>query len=98
METLEPIPDGRDYVAGIVKGEYPEGDDEEEAGLSWQEELARLEDLHYYDDIYFWDADYLLLDSFTESELKDNPASEFLGIGNLEERNKKFKLPPEWLK
>lgn len=97
-ETLEPISDGRDYVIGVLKKEYPDGNDEKEATISWQEKLARLEDLHYYDDIYFWDMDYLLLDSFTESELKDNPASKFLGIDNLEERNKKFGLPPEWLK
>lgn len=102
MDTLDPIPSDRDYVIRILKEEYPDAaaseDEEEEICISWQEKLDRLEDLHYYEDIYFWDMDYLQLDYYTESALKESPVSKFLGIDNISDQSKKFVLPPGWMK
>ena len=55
-------------------------DGEDLVGLSWQEQLERIEDLHYYEDTYFWDFDFMLLDSHTEDELLDRPVSEYMII------------------
>lgn len=41
--------------------------------LSWREELERIEELHYCENTYFWDFDFMLLDSHTEDELLDSP-------------------------
>ncbi len=101
-DALEPITSDREYVIRILKEEYPDkgriDPEEEEFSISWQEKLERLEDLHYYEDIYFWDMDYLQLDYYTESELRESPVSKYLGIDNISDENKKFILPPEWLK
>lgn len=101
-DTQEPITSGREYVIQILKEEYPDkgsiDSEDEDSNISWKEKLERLEDLHYYEDIYFWDIDYLQLDYYTESELKESPVSKYLGIGNITDENRKFVLPPEWLK
>lgn len=72
-------------------------DGEDLVRLSWQEQLERIEDLHYYEDTYFWDFDFMLLDSYTEDELLESPVSEYLGIENIGDKGGKFMLPPEWL-
>ena len=45
---------------------------EELVRLRWREELERIEDLHYYENTYFGDFDFMLLDSHTEDELLAN--------------------------
>lgn len=101
IKTLEPIPFGRDYVVKVLQEEYPgvsEISGSEEGILtSWQEKMESLEDLHDYENIYFWDFDFLLLDSITEDELLASPVLERLGIGNIGDGSKKFVLPPEWM-
>lgn len=103
LSTLEPIPGERDYVIRVLKEEYPETtaeetDDDDMGFISWQEKLEQLEDLHYYEEVYFWDMDYLQLDFFTEEELANSPVATYLGIDNIENRSHKFILPPEWMK
>lgn len=101
IPTLEPISASRDYVINALRETYPdepETSDEGDIIISWHEKLEELEDLHYYEDIYFWDIDFLLLDSYTEPQLLENPASGYLGIENIEDPARKFTLPPEWLK
>ncbi len=101
IKTLDPIPDQRDYVISILRKEYPDepevSDDEEDLFISWREKLEKLEDLHYYENVYFWDIDFLHLDFFTEEELLASPVSEYMGIQNIGDRSRKFVLPPEWL-
>lgn len=104
MITQEPLQAERDYVIRILKEEYPdkedlaEGEEEDEDGFfSWKEELERLEDLHYYEEVYFWDTDYLCLDYFTEEGLRNSAVSEFLGISNIGDRSRRFEVPPQWL-
>ncbi len=101
IDTLDPIPVERDYVIEVLKKEYPEaspGENEEEAFINWREKLEQLEDLHYYEDIYFWDLDYLQLDYLTESEIQNSPVSKFLGIDNIGEKSRKYVISPDWLK
>ncbi len=56
------------------------------------------QDLHHYEEIYFWDTDYLFLDEFTETELKGSAVSEFIGIDNIEDKSRKFEIPAGWLR
>lgn len=102
VETQEPIPYQRDYVANVLRETYPDRQDVSDCGedivITWQDKLRQLEDLHEYEDVYFWDMDYLELEFYTEEELSASPVCEFLGIGNIGEQNKKFVIPPEWLK
>lgn len=72
-------------------------DDEEGLFIGWREKLKMLEDLHYYEDVYFWDFDFLQLDLFTEEELLASPVSEYMGIENIGDKGRKFMLPSEWL-
>lgn len=101
IETMEPVPD-REYVISVLKRECPDDaarlQDGEEEYISWQEKLERLEDLHYYEDMYFWDEDYLQLDFLTEEELLESPISEYLGINNIRFDSRKYGISPEWLK
>lgn len=104
VQTLEPIPSQREYVIHILKKEYPDADStledstDADISISWKEKLESLEDLHYYDEIYFWDTDYLFLDEFTETELKGSAVSEFIGIDNIEDESRKFEIPAGWLR
>ena len=43
--------------------------------------VARYENLRNYEDTLFEDEDYLMLDSYTETDLLTNDANEVLGIG-----------------
>lgn len=102
MRTQEPISCQRNYVVKALRRAYPDerecsDDGEDLVRLSWQEQLERIEDLHYYEDTYFWDFDFMLLDSHTEDELLDSPVSEYLGIENIGDGGGRFMLPPEWL-
>lgn len=102
-DTLDPISTDRDYVIRVLKEEASEEEElaeeeEEEFIVGWEERLCMLEDLHYYEDIYFWDVDYLQLDYYTEQELMDSPVSKVLGIDNIGDRGEKFEVPSEWLK
>ncbi len=102
MRTQEPISCQRDYVLKALRRAYPDerecsDDGEDIVRLSWREELERIEDLHYYENTYFWDFDFMLLDSHTEDELLDSLVSEYLGIENIGDGGGKFMLPPEWL-
>ena len=45
-----------------------------------REKLEKLEDLHYYENVYFWDIDFLHLDFFTEEELLASPVLEYMII------------------
>ena len=102
IRTQEPLSCQRDYVVETLRGAYPDereysDDGEALVRLSWREELERIEDLHYYENTYFWDFDFMLLDSLTEDELMDSPVSGYLGIENIGDGGGKFMLPPEWL-
>ncbi len=101
IETLEPIPFQRDYIIKILCEEYPDVtetlDNGEDIFISWQEKLEELEELHYFETIYFWDLDFMQLDLWTEEQLLASPASEFLGIENIGDKSRKFVLLPEWL-
>ena len=102
MHTQELISCQRDYVVKALRRAYPDewvylDDGEDLVRLSWREELERIEDLHYYEDTYFRDFDFMLLDSHTEDELLDSLVSEYLGIENIGDGGGKFMLPPEWL-
>ena len=102
IRTQEPLSCQRDYVVEALRGAYPDqreysDDGEHLVRLSWREELERIEDLHYYENTYFWDFDFMLLDSLTEDELMDSPVSGYLGIENIGDGGGKFMLPPEWL-
>lgn len=101
IKTPDPIPDQRDYVISILRKEYPDepevSDDGEDMFISWREKLEKLEDLHYYENVYFWDIDFLHLDFFTEEELLASPVSEYMGIENIGDKGRKFVLPLEWL-
>lgn len=102
IRTQELISCQRGYVVKALRGAYPDereysDDGEDLVSLSWREELEQIEDLHYYENTYFWDFDFMLLDSYTEDELLDNPVSEYLGIENIGDGGGKFMLPPEWL-
>lgn len=88
-------------LTAFLRETYPDEPETSEDGdiiISWHDKLDELEDLHHYEYVYFGDLDFLLLDSFTEPQLLENLASEYLGIENIEDPAKKFTLPPEWLK
>ena len=102
IRTQEPLSCQRDYVVEALRRSYPDereysDDGEDLARLSWREELERVEDLHYYENTYFWDFDFMLLDSLTEDELLASPVSGYLGIENIGDGGGNFMLPPEWL-
>ena len=102
IRTQEPLSYQRDYVVKALRGAYPDeraysDDGEDLVRLSWQEELERIEDLHHYENTYFWDFDFMLLDSHTEDELLASTVSEYLGIENIGDGGGKFMLPPDWL-
>lgn len=85
IRTQEPISFQRDYVVKAPREAYPDareysGDGEDLVRLSWWEELERIEDLHCYENTYFGDFDFMLLDSHTEDELMDSPVSEYMII------------------
>lgn len=90
IRTQEPLscPCQRDYVVEALRGVYPDereysDDGEDLVRLSWQEELERIEDLHYYENTYFWNFDFMLLDSHTEDELLVSPVLQYIGIKNI---------------
>lgn len=103
VQTLDPILSEREYVIRILKKEYPDADSileesaDEDIPVSWKEKLERLEDLHHYEEIYFWDADYLFLDEYTETELKGSAVSELIGIDNIEDKSRRFEIPAGWM-
>lgn len=88
IRTQEPLSCQRDYVVEALRGAYPDEREYSDDGI---------EDLHYYENTYFWDFDFMLLDSYTEDELLDSPVSGYLGIENIGDGGGKFMLPPEWL-
>lgn len=60
IQTQGPLSCQRDYVVKALRREYPDerkysDDGEDMAFLSWREELERIENLHYYENICFWD-------------------------------------------
>lgn len=101
IKALEPIQVQRNYIISVLRKEnldMPEtSDDEEGLFIGWWEKLEMLEDLHYYEDVYFWDFDFLQLDLFTEEELLASLALKYLEIENIGDKSRKFVLPPEWL-
>ncbi len=86
-ETLESISEHRDYVVKALRKKYPDTPEMADGGegifITWREKLERLEDLHYYETIYFWDYDFMQLELFSEEQLLASPVSEFLGIENI---------------
>ena len=60
IRTQEPLSCQRDYVVEALRWAYPDEREYSDGGedlvlLSWREELERIEDLHYYENTYFWD-------------------------------------------
>lgn len=101
IQTLDSVPFQRDYLIKILKKENPDMpgvyDDAEDIFITWQEKLEQIEDLHNYENVYFWDFDFLQLDFFTEEQLSASPVSKYLGIDNIRNPGRKFVMPPEWL-
>ena len=84
-----------DYILGKLH-EICDGN-EGDMGISAVDKMREIEDMSEYLEICFWDIDYLLLDEFTEEELRNSPVNEELGIG-LKEKKNVFIVPPEWIK
>ncbi len=101
IRTLDPVPFQRDYLIEIFKKENPgmpeAYDDAGDIFFTWQEKLEQIEDLHNYENVYFWDFDFLQLEMYTEEQLLASPASKYLGIDNIGSPDRKFVIPPEWM-
>ena len=83
----------RAYVLEKIREELA-GSDESEEDVKMQMEL--IEDITYYPETCFWDADYQFLDTYTEEELLDSDLNKFMGI--MDKPTNTFEIKPEWLR
>ena len=72
----------RTVVLNAVRNENPDFSEEE-----IEETINLFEDLREYGSTCFWDADYSLLDKFTEEELRNSDLDKRMGIMDKENSN-----------
>ena len=81
-----PEPD-RTVVLNAIRNENPDFSEEEIAGT-----INLFEDLREYGSTCFWDADYSLLDKYSEEELRNSDLNDRMGIVD-KERSNIIKIP-----
>lgn len=92
ISTIIEMPE-REYVLSKLKEDYTDvGDDD----LKAEDVLRDYEDLNEFIEHCFWDVDFLLLDDYTEEELKNSPLNDMLGILDDKQENT-FDVPTTWL-
>ena len=97
-DTRALVEEDREYLVECIRQEViKSGDAEEFGGVNAAVDfyMRNVECIEEYMEVCFWDADYSLLDSYTEEELVNSGANEYLGIG-IEERER-FVVPAKWL-
>lgn len=78
VTTVERIPEPDRAI--VLKALAVEAEMEEEEGITAEDLIESYEDLREYENICFWDMDFVLLDEITEDELVHSDAAKFLGI------------------
>ena len=96
IELTEPVPE-REYILEIFKKEYGDITDIEIGKISAVDMLAQFEDWSGYLDVYFWDTDFLLLDTYTEEAIRNSEVNKQFGIVDNKKDNR-FIIPKEWTK
>jgi len=101
LSTVERInAEDREYILSKLIEECEEMSDDSD-GISAgarkvaEERLNAIEDLREYEDLYFWDTDYALLNDFTEEALRASEMNKELAIG-LRPNDNVFVIPKEW--
>ena len=91
-EELAQIPE-RDYVLEKLKETILEN----ESGISPEEVLDTYEDIHNYQEYYFWDIDFELLNTYTEKQIAQSDVNKIAGITDML-YTQRFVVSPDWFK
>jgi len=100
LSTVERIETDREYVLSKLMEESEDGQAELGEGMAGASAMAKarlnaIENIREYEDIYFWDTDYELLNTYTEEALRTSVLNTELGIG-LKSKDSVFVIPKEW--
>ena len=99
LNTRILVKEEREYLVECIRQEVIASEDSDEYGTVNENVdyyMRSIECIEEYMETCFWDADYMLLSSYTEEELMESEVNERFGIG-LEDRER-FVVPTKWLK